>query len=169
MKKGRQDLGYIDKCLAREEKLLFRAHFHWLRYADAWMWFFIFSILGGLASLFGETGSFWLLGAGVALGSIALFVKLLPLWTTEIGVTDHRFIVKRGWLIRATNELQLRAIEEVSLDQGLIGRIFNFGRVNVQGTGNDDVNVPPVARPIELLRALQEATANAQKAARLLK
>jgi hypothetical protein len=31
---------------------------------------------------------------------------MLPLWTTEMGVTNHRFIFKRGWLRRSTDELQ---------------------------------------------------------------
>jgi len=43
-------------------------------------------------------------------------------------VTNQRLIFKRGLLWRSTQELQLRAIEEVNLEQGLVGRLLNFWR-----------------------------------------
>ena len=75
-------------------------------------------LIGSLA------GSLWAYASGhgeVALGLLAagvvLFVAIMgPLWTTEIGVTNQRFIFKRGLIWRSTHELQLRAIEEVNLE-----------------------------------------------------
>jgi hypothetical protein len=56
---------------------------------------------------------------------MVLFLGILvPIWTTEIGVTNERAIFKRGLLWRATQALQLRAIEEVALEQGLLGRLL---------------------------------------------
>jgi Bacterial PH domain len=93
---------------------------------------------------------------------IAAFVAIMkPLWTTEIGVTNQRFIYKRGWLWRTTQELQLRAIEEVNLDQGLLGRLFNYGRLELRGTGVDDMRLPPLADPLGLRKALQDGMAEA--------
>jgi len=86
---------------------------------------------------------------------------MLPLWATEIGVTNQRFIHKRGWLWRATQELQLRAIEEVNLEQGLLGQLFNFGRLELRGTGVDDIRLPSLADPLGLRRALQDGMAAA--------
>ena len=59
--------------------------------------------------------------------------NLLPIWTTEIGVTDQRLIFKRGLLWRTTQELQLRAIEEVNLDQGLFGRLTTTDGLHCAG------------------------------------
>jgi hypothetical protein len=159
-------MGYLDRVLGREEKLLCRAHFHWLRYAEAWLLFFLIFLLGAVANAVLPGAGTLPLAIGAVLAGAALLVKLLPLWTTEIGVTDHRLIVKRGWLRLTTSELQLRAIEEVTLDQHLMGRLLNYGRIDVHGTGVDDVSLPTIAGPIELMRTLQDATANAQKAAR---
>jgi membrane protein YdbS with pleckstrin-like domain len=167
---GRLEVGYIEKTLGREEKILGKAHFHWLWYLEAWIAATVVFLLGFFVNLLIEhehklAGA----AAALALGVLVLLIKLVPLWTTEIGVTDHRLIVKRGWLQRTTNELQLKAIEEVSLVQGLTGRIFNYGRIEVSGTGDDEVAIPPVGDPLQLLRTLQDATAHAQKATRLTK
>jgi uncharacterized membrane protein YdbT with pleckstrin-like domain len=123
-------------------------------------------LIGSLAA------SIWTYALGyneVALGLIAvgvvLFVAImLPLWTTEIGVTNQRFIFKRGLIWRSTQELQLRAIEEVNLEQDLLGRIFDCGRLRVSGTGVDDIRLPLLADPIGLRRALQDGMAAANQA-----
>jgi len=74
--------------------------------------------------------------------------------------------VKRGLLWRSTQELQLRAIEEVNLEQGLLGRLFNFGRLELRGTGVDDVRLPALADPMGLRRELQDGMAAAVAAGR---
>jgi uncharacterized membrane protein YdbT with pleckstrin-like domain len=89
---------------------------------------------------------------------------MLPLWTTEIGVTNQRFILKRGLVWRSTHELQLRAIEEVNLEQDLLGRVFNCGRLRLHGTGVDDIRLPVLADPIGLRKALQDGMAAANQA-----
>ncbi len=86
---------------------------------------------------------------------------MIPLWTTEIGVTTQRLIYKRGLLWRSTQELQLRAIEEVTLEQGLLGRLFDFGRLELHGTGVDDIRLPSLADPLGLRKALQDGMAAA--------
>lgn len=93
-----------------------------------------------------------------ALGLLLLLRSMIPIWTTEIGVTNHRLIVKRGWLVRSTDELQLNAIEKVNFNQGFLGRLFGFGNVDVHGTGMDDLHVPAVADPMGLLKAIEEGT-----------
>jgi uncharacterized membrane protein YdbT with pleckstrin-like domain len=71
-------------------------------------------------------------------------------------VTNQRFIFKRGLLRRMTNELQLRAIEQVNLRQGIPGRLFNFGHLEVHGTGVDDIVLPAIADPVALQKAIQD-------------
>jgi len=107
-----------------------------------------------------------LAGTGLALiGAVAFVSVMLPIWTTEIGVTTQRFIYKRGLIWRSSQELQLRSIEEVNLDQGLLGRLFNFGRIALHGTGVGDIKLPSLADPVGLQRAIQESIAVATQAA----
>ena len=110
-------MSYIEHSLAQSERLIYRAHFPWFYPAAAWA-LLIGTGLGG--SIAYANGYAWI-GLGLLLAGLASFaVLMVPLWTTEIGVTNQRFIYKRGWLWRATQELQLRAIEEVNLEQGLL-------------------------------------------------
>jgi uncharacterized membrane protein YdbT with pleckstrin-like domain len=87
---------------------------------------------------------------------------MVPIWTTEIAVTNQRIILKRGLIKRITHELQLRAIEEVNLDQDVLGRILNYGKISVYGTGEEEIVFPTLGDPLGLRRAMQEAIGQAQ-------
>lgn len=151
-------MSYIEHSLAQSERLIHRAHFPWFYPATGWAPL-IGTALGG--SIAYANGYDWI-GLGLLLAGLASFLAIMvPLWTTEIGVTNQRFIYKRGWFWRMTQELQLRAIEEVNLEQGLLGRLFNFGRLELRGTGVDDIRLPSLADPIGLRRALQDGMAAA--------
>ena len=150
-------MSYIDQSLGHNETLLYRARFPWFRHATGWL-FLIIVVIGLVALVLG----YGLLGAVLALVGLSLFVvNLIPIWTTEIGVTTQRLIYKRGLLWRSTQELQLRAIEEVTLEQGVLGRLFDFGRLELRGTGVDDIRLPSLADPLGLRKALQDGMAAA--------
>jgi membrane protein YdbS with pleckstrin-like domain len=152
-------VGYIEKSLGPDETLIYKAHFHWLYYTSAWV--ILIATLGiaaGIVSAALSNDLRWaILLGGCAVVLVVLLRRMLPIWTTEIGVTNHRLIVKRGWLHRSTDELQLKAIEQVNLEQGMMGRVFDFGRVDVHGTGTDDIKVPAVASPLDFLKAVEGA------------
>jgi membrane protein YdbS with pleckstrin-like domain len=147
-------MSYIDRTLGRNEELLYRAHFHWLMHAAGWC-----ALLAAIAVAVVIYDLRFPWGALVVLliGVVLWLTILGPIWTTEVGVTSQRLIFKQGFIRRTTNELQLRAIEEVSLHQGILGRIFGFGNVQVHGTGVDDISLPVLADPLGLRRALQDA------------
>lgn len=147
-------MSYITHSLGRNETLRYRAHFHWVYYFAAWGAILI--SLGVAAEAYGR-GLPWAAGLAALLGVAAFLSIMIPIWTTEIGVTNQRFIFKRGLLRRMTNELQLRAIEQVNLIQGIPGRLFNFGHLEVHGTGVDDIVLPAIADPVALQRAIQES------------
>jgi uncharacterized membrane protein YdbT with pleckstrin-like domain len=147
-------MSYITHSLGRNETLRYRAHFHWFYYFAAWGAFLI-SLLG-TAEAHGR-GLLWAAGLAASLGVAAFLSIMVPIWTTEIGVTNQRFIFKRGLLRRMTNELQLRAIEQVNLRQGIPGRLFNFGHLEVHGTGVDDIVLPAIADPVALQKAIQDS------------
>ena len=85
-------------------------------------------------------------GLSIILCAVAAFCWIMyQPWTTEIAITNLRLIYKRGFFQRRTNDLQLRAIEEVQLRQNFWGRIFNYGNVEFHGTGVDDLRLPSEA------------------------
>ena len=150
-------MSYINESLAPNETLIYFARFHWLRKAVAYAALAVFVVIA-MASLVLVQDWPGLLGAAVvSVVGLAVFIAMMmPIWTTEIGVTNHRFILKRGWLRRATDELQLTSIEEVNLDQSVLGRLLGYGRLVLHGTGVNDIKLPSLADPVGLRRALQE-------------
>ena len=161
-------MSYIDESLAPNERLIYRARFHWLHKVGAYIVLAVFAAMA-LASLTLVEGFPAIIGASalVALGLIIFVGLMMPMWTIEIGVTSQRFIFKRGWIRRTTDELQLTSIEEVNLNQGALGRLFNYGRLVLHGTGVNDIRLPPLADPVGLRRAVQEGMGAAKAAGAL--
>src|SRR3569833_1121687 len=81
--------------------------------------------------------------------------------TTEIGVTSHRFVEKRGVFSVKTSEIALPNIEGVKMNQSFMGRIFNYGTVKIEGTGGDATTTPQIADPVGFVRAIQTAKEHA--------
>jgi len=144
---------YINQSLGRNESLHYKAHLPTVRHVAGWG----VLILSVITSLAAAVGNFeWIAVVPAVVGMGLFVVIMLPVWTTEIGVTTQRLVYKRGLLQRATKELQLRAIEEVNLKQGLLGRLLNYGNVELHGTGVDDIRLPTLGDPIAVQRAMQE-------------
>ena len=147
-------MSYISESLGANETLKYQARFHWLHKVGAWLTLLMF--LGFAAAAL--AGLSWPIALLLAAIGFAFFVAMMmPIWTTEIGVTSQRFIKKRGMVWRKTDELQLRAIEEVNLEQGFFGRMLGYGRIILHGTGVNDIRLPNLADPVGLRKALQEA------------
>lgn len=147
-------MGYIERTLGQSERLYYKAGFHWSYHAAAWGVLFLFLAVG-LGSYASDLP--WVAFAAGAIGLALFLAIMIPIWTTEIGVTSQRLIFKRGLLERNTDELQLRAIEEVNIKQSVLGRLLGYGRIEVHGTGVDDVLLPIIADPLALSRALHDA------------
>jgi uncharacterized membrane protein YdbT with pleckstrin-like domain len=154
-------MGYIDHSLGRNETLLYRARFPWFYRVGAWTLLFVFLVAGAVAH---ANDLRWVAAALWLVGLVLFLTAMVPVWTTEIGVTNQRLIYKTGLIWRNTHEVQLRAIEEVDLHQGVLGRLLDFGRLQVHGTGADDVVLPNIDDPVGLRKALQEGMASAQPA-----
>ncbi|MGO9173166.1 MAG: PH domain-containing protein [Rhodomicrobium sp.] len=149
---------YSEQSLGQNEKLIYEAHFHSLYFVAAWL-AVIFCVALAVTALVFATGiaKLGLLCISAA-GLVVVLYQMIPIWTTEIAVTNHRVVIKRGWLTRSTTELQLKNIEQVNFHQGLLGRIFDFGKIVLHGTGVDDMILPNIARPTDLVKAIENAS-----------
>jgi uncharacterized membrane protein YdbT with pleckstrin-like domain len=89
----------------------------------------------------------------------------LTLWawirraTSEFAVTNRRVVVKIGLIQRQTLELNLQKIESVGVAQGVWGRLFGFGSLEIVGTGGTKEIFHDIAQPLAFRHAVQEATA----------
>ena len=107
----------------------------------------------------------WQMNIAIRMGILSIFVVGLYLFahmmlvkaTTEIAVTNERLIYKKGLIARHVGELNVDRIEGVSVQQGVLGRFFNYGRVCIRGMGVGEVMLPPIESPIEFRKAVNEA------------
>ncbi len=160
-------MSYIDKSLGDGETVILRAHFHWLYIAAAWLCLLGPAVLLAAFASKARDANFATddpstmatFGAAVLLvvGFLAFLRLMIRKWSTEIGITSHRFVERYGLLSMHTNEVALPNIEGVRVNQSILGRIFGYGTVRIEGTGVDSVTTPNIADPVGFVRAIQTA------------
>ena len=139
-------MSYIKSSLDEDEQVVYQGHL-----SSAWL--FTWIIFGLILCL-------------VGIGPFVILYVVLKYYSTEIAVTNSRFIFKTGFVARQVNEVALRKIEGVSLSQGVIGRILGYGTVQVRGTGSDRVNVRLINDPMKLRSKVSLAADQAEMAIR---
>src|SRR5205085_11701510 len=94
------------------------------------------------------------------IGVIIIMVALIRRGTTELVLTDRRIIAKRGFVARATVEMTLAKVESLHVNQGLVGRMLNYGDVTVVGTGSSLEPLRCISAPLALGGRLGECRAS---------
>src|SRR4051812_12693138 len=153
-------MSYIDKSLGDGETVILRAKFHWLYDFAAWgsvllpgviLMMFLVRVQQSPAPFSSGDPVTWatlamaLVFAVCFLNSMVMIVRK---WTTEVGVTSHRFVEKYGVFTLRSNELAVPNIEGVRVNQSVLGRLFGYGKVRIEGTGDDSVLTPTIADPV---------------------
>jgi len=154
-------MSYIQQSAGDGERVVALARFHWLYSLKAYAILVVPLIILIIIRIYAEEPTRqWLSLAAlllVAVGLLTFLRMMIVRWTTEIGVTSHRFVEKSGWLSLHTNEIALPNIEGVRVTQGFWGRIWNYGRLRIEGTGVDAVETPTIADPVGFRRAIETA------------
>lgn len=126
-------MSYVSRTLGSKEQILYSTGYHWL-YS-----------FGALLLTISIIGLPW---------GIAMFIRA---FATEIAVTTDRFVRKTGLISIQSEEVSLDKIEEVTVVQSILGRIFGYGNVQVHGTGMGDIKCTMVDNPIRMRREIQTA------------
>lgn len=149
---------YIDDILQPDEKVLYSTNAHWI--------FFLPAIVGWIvaAALFVVSGMVvsetWLLVLLVMSAVAAVFALYNTVtawfhrWITEIDVTNLRIVHKTGFIQRKTFEMSLDKVESVDVSQSILGRIFNYGDVEIFGVGEGGKVIKTIASPLEFRNAI---------------
>lgn len=98
----------------------------------------------------------------------AVLAAAIPAWvfwktlaaklTVRYRLTTHRFFKEVGLLHRKVNELELVRVDDVSVSQNLLQRIFDVGRVTVFSNDATDprLEIEGVEHPIELKEMIRK-------------
>lgn len=77
-------------------------------------------------------------------------------YTTELAITNKRVVAKFGLIRRNTVEMNISKVESIQVDQGILGRIFNFGSVLVAGAGDPKAPIPGISHPLQFRKMFFE-------------
>ena len=99
----------------------------------------------------------------VGVGLILLGLAWVKQRSTELAVTNKRVITKFGFIQRDTVELNIQKVESVQVQQGIMGRMLDFGTIVIAGGGNPQAPVPGISDPMGFRRAFLEAQETALK------
>lgn len=153
------------------ETLIYRAYTHWLLYFDV-MGTFLVTVSGYFLLFdpysFNENTpklSLWLveksfsvwtvgLSALLCIGILMLLEVAILKHTTELLVTSKRIIIKSGFISRKIIELKLRRFESITINQTLLGRIFDYGSLTITGIGGVKTTLSHVIAPLKFKQTL---------------
>ena len=136
---------YIEGALIKDEKVIYTGNIS--------LWSLAPLIVLGLATI-------WIFGLGLIFWVMA-FIRYK---TTELAFTNKRVIAKFGFISRQTIELNISKVESIQVNQGILGRIFNFGTLVISGAGNPQAPIPGISDPMSFRRAFMESQDSAGEA-----
>jgi uncharacterized membrane protein YdbT with pleckstrin-like domain len=136
-------VSYVDRHLQAGETVIHRTAVHWIVYVPAAA--FLVVAIGAAIAQVNPIATAVLLALALVLWLNGWIRRL----STELAVTDRRVITKVGLIRRTTMEMNLSKVESVVVDQGILGRIFDYGTVVVKGTGGGMEPLATIDRPLD--------------------
>jgi uncharacterized membrane protein YdbT with pleckstrin-like domain len=152
-------MGYVERHLLPNERVLYKTRLHWILFFKPLLVILAGAVLAGV--LWNVLNPPWLWYVGLGIVAIGLgwgFVHFVELMTSEFAVTSSRLIFKVGLIARYTTELLLAKVESIGVNQGLLGRMLNFGDLTVTGTGGAREVFHRVRDPIGFRNYVQQAS-----------
>ncbi len=120
-------MSYIQENLMKDEKIIHEATTHW--------------------------GIFISMRSLLTLG----ILPFLELKTNSFAITDKRIVMKAGILSVNLLDSNIKNIASISVEKPLLGRIFGFGTVQINGVGTND-GFKFVSNPDLFKKKFNEAT-----------
>ncbi len=134
-------MGYAEKNLAPGESILHRARYHWIFYRTAFLLLSLAVLLtvaaiyaawkspddGQLARIVG-----WAALVFLGLSALDFLFRWIRASSDEFVVTTRRVIRKVGVVAREVEQAPLEKIQDVTVEQGWLARLLNFGTVTLE-------------------------------------
>jgi uncharacterized membrane protein YdbT with pleckstrin-like domain len=174
-------MAYIDQLLGHGEQILYIARQHlFVLVANILAELTLIAVLvaAGVASNWAfSTNTTPLVGSLTASSLILLICVIISVivmisgfmdylrWTTEqYIITDRRVIQVRGIFNKRVIDSSLEKINDVELRQTLIGRMMNFGTVEILTASEDAINVMDrIEAPLDFKKAMLDAKHNHER------
>jgi len=159
---------YVESLLGKNEQILWRARQHWIVLTanfviNLFLFVVIWAIYGAAGTLgAGALGDFLRNNRGIALIALTIPIvwfgwEFLQWWAEEYLITTTRVVQTEGLINKHTKDSALEKINDITLNQSVVGRILNYGDLAII-TGSDmGTNVlKRLANPVEFKKTLLE-------------
>jgi len=159
---------FIEENLAQGEKIAYRTSLHWMMLLGETLTVAIslpfllkaFLLWKNPSSdqMEADLGLIACVFIGGVLFLIGFFMGVSDLWrlkTTHYAVTNKRLVLKLGLIDRRLVDTPLGKIESLTVKQGILGRIFNYGTLVLTYTGGSFENLENVRAPLELKKQIE--------------
>lgn len=154
-------MDYVQKLLAANEQILFRAHRHWfVLFSSVFKELFVLiALIVAAVMLFPIAPWSVLVFGGLAvLVLISMLIDVARWNNQEFLVTNRRVIHASGIFNKSIMDSSLSKINDVILTQSWLGRVFNYGTIKILTATDEVINLfDRIRRPIELKRAMLDA------------
>jgi membrane protein YdbS with pleckstrin-like domain len=94
----------------------------------------------------------WVALVPLAFGVLLLLLVWIKVKSCSYRLTTQRLFVRRGWLAKHLDELELYRVKDVVVDQGVLQRVLGFGTITVL-TDDDttpQLNLVRISSPIKV-------------------
>jgi len=154
-------MAFVEKLVGPDENLVGVARLHWIYIIKGVLWLGGCVIGGGIIQTifamyvpaFSVFGNF-VLGLAIIFGVLMFILYLGKLLFTELGLTTERLIYKRGLLFVDVREVDLEEIKSESIDNGVLGRILNYGYLDLDARFIEDMDLPAISDPYRFVKAM---------------
>lgn len=154
---------YTAATLQADERPLHKTTIHWMvLLVPSLAALFALILIGPIAMVASWKGQTWvwlLLAIPIAI----IVSAVLTVKTSELVITDRRVLIKVGFVRRQTFEMFISRIESVAVSQGMMGRFFNYGTVEIRGTGGSAESFATIVAPLQFRDAIQLVQSQAER------
>jgi uncharacterized membrane protein YdbT with pleckstrin-like domain len=139
-------MSYIQETLINGERVIYEGKLS--------LWSLLPKIFFGIIFLFLCKVTVWFLLPAIVSFAVAGIAYI----STELAFTNKRVIAKIGFISRKTIELNINKVEAIQVNQGIIGRIFNYGTIIISGAGNPQAPIEGISSPMKFRNKFMEYT-----------
>lgn len=147
-------MSYINQHLMDDEEVIYQTRIHWIVFVP-WLLVTI-AVLSALFFVRDNPTLVFVIRVVAAVLFIKAIAANLLYWTAEYGVTTKRVLGKTGLIRIQSLDILLLKVEAVRLNQGVMGRILNYGDLIVTGTGGTQEVLYDLPDPMEVRKVIQE-------------
>ena len=154
---------YTAATLQANERALHHTTIHWMALVGSVFGAFLALIFIGPIAMFASWKGFYVAWLLFLIPVAILLAAAVGVKTSELVITDRRVLIKVGFIRRHTFEMFISKIESVAVYQGMMGRIFDYGTVEIRGTGGSSESFATIAAPLQFRDAIQLVQSDSEK------